>query len=188
MKTLLTLVLSMLSLATHASINRCEIHNKLICQNLKAEMGSTPTKEMFFFIKAIVEKESGWDEMSSRQEPDGRVSYGLMHVLDETAAEMGLSNPKAMYKADIALRYGIRYALKKIKEAQNKPRGEYSVWRKAAAGYNAGSIRYRANGTLICHSENIGNGKRLGYDEAIENLQQHFLQECRHWSIQMLCK
>ena len=71
-------------------------------------MGSAPTKEMIFFIKAIVEKESGWDEMSSRQEPDGRVSYGLMHVLDTTATEMGLSNPKAMYKAEISLRYGIR--------------------------------------------------------------------------------
>jgi hypothetical protein len=183
------------------AINRCTGHNQLICKYLKDEFSSNPNKNMIFFIKAIIEKESGWDTRTMRTEPDGRQSYGLMHVLDETANQMGLADERELLIPEIGLKYGIKYASKKLKDANEllekaklNPNminttliKQHSVWSLAAAAYNAGSVRFRKNGTLISHREALGNGQYLNYYEAVTNLMEAGLSECREIKIEEIC-
>jgi hypothetical protein len=189
MKNLLVSLICLLNFNAFAEINRCEIYNKEICQSLTTEWGQKPNREMVYFIKAIIEKESGWDTDSSRTEPSGKTSYGLMHVMDETAIELGLANPKALYRPSIGIKYGVKYATKQLKNAMNHPnRAQFSVWKMAAAGYNSGSIRLRRNGTLISNRDSLGGGMYLTYEDAIFNLMEDNLRTCANWNIAKICQ
>lgn len=201
------LIILFLSIAFYSPIsakaaNRCTEYNRLICKFLKDEFKSNPNKNMVFFIKGIIEKESGWDTRTMRTEPDGRQSYGLMHVLDETANQMGLSDERELLIPEIGLKYGIKYASKKLKDANEllekikvNPNlvnaaliKKHSIWSLAAASYNAGSIRFRKNGTLISHREALGNGQYLNYYDAVTNLMEAGLNECRNMKIEDICR
>ena len=60
---------------------------------------------------AFCETESDFDPKAFRQEPSGVASYGLMQVLDSTAAGLGLvGDPAQMYEPKIGILYGLKYA------------------------------------------------------------------------------
>lgn len=60
---------------------------------------------------AFCETESGFKPDAFRQEPSGVASYGLMQVLDSTAAGLGLVGPAdQMYQPKIGVFYGLKYA------------------------------------------------------------------------------
>jgi len=62
-------------------------------------------------IMAFVEIESDFNETAIRHEPSGVTSYGLMQVLDSTAAGLGLAGAAAqMYDPATSLFYGLKYA------------------------------------------------------------------------------
>ena len=60
---------------------------------------------------AFCETESDFDPKAFRQEPSGVASYGLMQVLDSTAAGLGLvGDPTQMYEPKVGILYGLKYA------------------------------------------------------------------------------
>lgn len=60
---------------------------------------------------AFCETESDFDPNAFRQEPSGVASYGLMQVLDSTAAGLGLVGAASqMYQPNIGIFYGLKYA------------------------------------------------------------------------------
>jgi hypothetical protein len=60
---------------------------------------------------AFCETESGFDPKAFRQEPSGVASYGLMQVLDSTAAGLGLVGAASqMYDPATGVFYGLKYA------------------------------------------------------------------------------
>jgi len=62
-------------------------------------------------VMAFVEVESGFNERAVRREPSGVTSYGLMQVLDSTAAGLGLTgSPEQLYVPLQGLFYGMKYA------------------------------------------------------------------------------
>lgn len=62
-------------------------------------------------IMAFCEVESDFDPEAVRHEPSGVTSYGLMQVLDVTAADMGLAgDPEQMFDPEVGLFYGMKYA------------------------------------------------------------------------------
>lgn len=62
-------------------------------------------------IMAFVEVESEFDAEAIRHEPSGVTSYGLMQVLDSTAAGLGLTgSPEQMFDPLYGLFYGMKYA------------------------------------------------------------------------------
>lgn len=62
-------------------------------------------------VMAFVETESDFDTKAYRKEPSGVASYGLMQVLDATAAELGLAgDPAQLYDPNVGLLYGMKYA------------------------------------------------------------------------------
>jgi len=59
---------------------------------------------------AFAETESDFDPKSFRQEPSGVASYGIMQVLDSTAAGLGLTgSPEQMYEPKVSVLYGLKY-------------------------------------------------------------------------------
>jgi len=190
MKNILYVLALIISFDAFAKINRCEMYNEEICQNLTREWGARPNLSLIYFTKAIIEKESGWSDNSSRTEPDGKTSYGLMHIQYETAQEIGLtSSAKSLLRPEVGLKFGIKYMSKKIKLAVSEAKkGRHSVWEIAAASYNRGSIGYRKDGTLISNRDSIGNGKYLTYEEAVINLSRSFMNQCSDWTIEQICQ
>jgi peptidoglycan L-alanyl-D-glutamate endopeptidase CwlK len=62
-------------------------------------------------VMAFVEIESDFNEVAIRHESSGVTSYGLMQVLDSTAAGLGLAGDAAqMFDAATSLFYGMKYA------------------------------------------------------------------------------
>lgn len=62
-------------------------------------------------VMAFAEVESEFNERAIRHEPSGVTSYGLMQVLDSTAAGLGLvGSPEQMYDPATSLYYGMKYA------------------------------------------------------------------------------
>lgn len=60
---------------------------------------------------AFCETESEFKPDAFRQEPSGVASYGLMQVLDSTAADLGLTGPASqMNDPKIGVFYGLKYA------------------------------------------------------------------------------
>lgn len=174
------------------AFDRCLDFNKLICKQLQIELGYKPTNQHVFFIKSIIEKESGWDTTTIRTEPDGKQSYGLMHVLDSTAYQMGLGDERELLNPQVGLYYGIKYAVLKIKNAQDSLKidsraKKFNLWQLSAASYNAGSIRFRKDGTLISHREKIMEGKYLTYEEAVTNLMGMYQSSCIQFKQKEIC-
>ncbi len=63
------------------------------------------------WIMAFVEVESEFNERAYRREPSGVASYGVMQVLDSTAAGLGLTgSAEQMYDPAVSLFYGMKYA------------------------------------------------------------------------------
>lgn len=62
-------------------------------------------------VFAFIEVESNFDPKAYRKEPSGVASYGLMQVLDSTAASLGLTgDPAQMYAPIVSIFYGMKYA------------------------------------------------------------------------------
>jgi len=83
-------------------------------------------------VKAVIAQESSFRHPTpARREPDGRVSRGLMQVLEGTARDLGLSNPKLLDDPQIGIDVGVKYL------GQQLRRFPGDVWR-AVSAYNAG--------------------------------------------------
>lgn len=78
-------------------------------------------------------------------EPNGRISRGLMSVLDTTAAQLGLADPELLYVPAVGIDYGVRYLGRQLARYQG------SVPR-AVAAYNAGSARYTESEAFVNQS------------------------------------
>jgi hypothetical protein len=202
MKTLF-LFMGLLTSTLAVSAESCPLlqHKELlsiVCNELK----TAPSREMIFLVHAIIEKESGYESNSSRTEPDGRQSLGLMHVIDKTAAEMGLQNTDELYNPRVGIKYGVKYLLKKktiieaqIADLKSNPNSKYNklilkhnLSEMMASSYNAGSVRFRADGKLYCNRENIGNGQFLSYSEAVMNLVESYTESCQRIPTADLCR
>lgn len=62
-------------------------------------------------MMAFMEVESAFDPMAFRREPSGVASYGVMQVLDTTAAWLGHSrDPLEMFDLTVGIFYGCKYA------------------------------------------------------------------------------
>lgn len=61
-------------------------------------------------VMAFVQVESNFRANAYRIEPSGVASYGLMQVLDVTAAQFGLKDPKAMFGPAVSLVVGMKVA------------------------------------------------------------------------------
>jgi hypothetical protein len=89
-------------------------------------------------LMAFVQIESNFNPLAFRREPSGVASYGLMQVLDTTAAGLGLKGaPEQMYDRDTSIFYGALYAShgwdtlrKRLRRAPT-----YAEW---SDGYNHG--------------------------------------------------
>lgn len=85
-----------------------------------------------WLVKAVIQQESGFNPQAMRREPDGRVSRGLMQVLDDTARALGVANPEtAMFDPVKSIDAGVHYL------AQLLQRYKGDVVR-AVAAYNKG--------------------------------------------------
>lgn len=85
-------------------------------------------------VLAMIAHESSGDPRAVRREPDGRVSRGLMQVLEGTARELGLSDTSLLHRPDVGIAYGVRYLAAKLARYQ----GDVPM---AVAAYNAGTPR-----------------------------------------------
>jgi soluble lytic murein transglycosylase-like protein len=104
-------------------------------------------------VRAVIAQESKFDTTAVRVEPDGRISRGLMQVLEGTARDLGLSNPMLLAQPAIGIDYGVKYL------AQQLARYAGDV-KKAVAAYNAGSARTTSSGQFVNQSY---VNKVLGY-------------------------
>ena len=98
-------------------------------------------------LMAFVQVESSFNPRAFRQEQGAVASYGLMQVLNITAASLGLQgSPEQLYDPDIGVFYGALYASKgwNILSKRFSRIPTYAEW---ADGYNHG---YNA--------ANLGNG------------------------------
>jgi hypothetical protein len=104
-------------------------------------------------VRAIVVRESGSgepvmvDTLAKRTETvgtmKGHASYGLMQVLDSTAAGLGLTgDPTALFIPEIGISYGVKYLASQLKRyGGDVPR--------AVAAYNSGSVVKRSDGSFV---------------------------------------
>jgi soluble lytic murein transglycosylase-like protein len=107
-------------------------------------------------VRAIIVRESGSgdpltvDTLAKRTETvgamKGHTSYGLMQVLDSTAAGLGLTgDPTALFIPEIGISYGVKYLASQLKRyGGDVPR--------AIAAYNAGSVFKRSDGSFVNQS------------------------------------
>jgi soluble lytic murein transglycosylase-like protein len=87
---------------------------------------------------AFCQTESEFNTKAFRQEPSGVASYGLMQVLDSTAAGLGLVGPAdQMYDPEIGVFYGLKYAAQGWNYLQTHF-GRPPTQAEWAAGYNEG--------------------------------------------------
>lgn len=87
---------------------------------------------------AFCETESNFKPDAFRQEPSGVASYGLMQVLDSTAAGLGLTGPASqMNDPKIGIFYGLKYAAQGWNYLSTHF-GRPPTQAEWAAGYNEG--------------------------------------------------
>lgn len=91
-------------------------------------------------IMAVVAQESRFNPRATRTEPDGRVSYGLMQLLLETARGLnGFARPEDLYDPALNIRLGTRYLAYQLRRYGGDPAA-------AVAAYNAGTAYRDAAG------------------------------------------
>jgi len=88
-------------------------------------------------VLAHVHVESRGNPLAKRKEKDGEWSRGLLQVKEATAKWLGLANTAALLTPSVGLAYGVRYLAYQLKRYGGNPA-------RAAAAYNAGSVRYTA--------------------------------------------
>jgi hypothetical protein len=89
-------------------------------------------------LMAFVQVESSFRPRAFRKEPSGVASYGLMQVLDVTAAGLGLKgDPEQMFDPDVSVFYGALYASKGWNSLL-KRFGRIPTYAEWADGYNHG--------------------------------------------------
>jgi soluble lytic murein transglycosylase-like protein len=86
-------------------------------------------------VRGIINAESAFNTNAVRTEPDGRVSRGLMQVLEDTARALGLEDPKRLHDPLIGIDYGVKLFAKLLSQYQ----GDTA---KAVSAFNAGRPRY----------------------------------------------
>lgn len=86
-------------------------------------------------VLALIQTESSGIPSKTRTEPDGRVSRGLLQVLDATAKDLGVSDPQQLYVPAVGIATGVKYFAQKIKRYGGN-------LTNAIAAYNAGSARF----------------------------------------------
>lgn len=91
-------------------------------------------------VLAVIQAESSGRPRAKRTEPDGRVSRGLMQVLDPTARELGLADVQQLYIPVVGISTGVKYLAQQLK----RYRGNLA---NAIAAYNAGSARFNEDET-----------------------------------------
>lgn len=88
-------------------------------------------------VMAVCQVESHFKPNAYRKEPSGVASYGIMQVLDETAADLGLEgSPGQMFGLSCGLLYGMKY-LDQGYKLLIKHDG-YADYNSLFAGYNEG--------------------------------------------------
>ncbi len=100
----------------------------------------------FEWIKAIIGAESDFNPNAYRREPSGVASYGLMQILDKTAAGLG-------YTGDLAGLYDPAVNIDLGAKLLSQLRGAYGDdFRAVYSAYNSGSAtKYLTNGTVATH-------------------------------------
>lgn len=88
-------------------------------------------------VMAFVQVESLFRPRAYRKEPSGVKSYGLMQVLDVTAAELGITDPTTMYDPEIGLRTGMKVA-RSYWDVLTKHFGRAPTLPEWSASYNEG--------------------------------------------------
>jgi soluble lytic murein transglycosylase-like protein len=83
-------------------------------------------------VLAIVMKESSGNPQAKRTEPDGRISRGLMQVLEGTARELGVANPLTLFQPTVGIDAGVHYFAKQLRRYGSNVG-------HAIAAYNAGT-------------------------------------------------
>lgn len=93
-------------------------------------------------VHAVIEKETihGALPITGTKEPNGRISYGPMQVMDTTAAQHGL--PLTESKSLITPSIGIRYGTFELARLLTMFGGDTA---RAVAGYNAGAGNAQRN-------------------------------------------
>lgn len=92
-------------------------------------------------VLAIVQAESSGNPRATRREPDGRVSRGLMQVLDPTARDLGITDVSSLYVPAVGISTGVKYFAQRLKRYGGSVP-------KAVAAYNAGSAIFREDETF----------------------------------------
>lgn len=94
-------------------------------------------------VLAVMAREVGnGDPRAMRREPDGRISRGLMQVLESTARDLGLKDPMQLHVPAVGITYGVRYLANQLRRYNGSiPR--------AVAAYNAGSARYQPDERFV---------------------------------------
>lgn len=90
-------------------------------------------------VKGIIGKESSFNPAAVRRESDGRISRGLMQVLEGTARDLGLSQPTRLHEPAVGIDFGVKYLAQQLA----RYRGNVPA---AVAAYNAGTARVDAGG------------------------------------------
>jgi soluble lytic murein transglycosylase-like protein len=92
-------------------------------------------------VEAIIQVESSGRPQAKRTEPDGRVSRGLMQLLDGTAEWLGFPKGDAMYDPGLNVDAGTKYLAWQI----DRYKGDLM---KAIAAYNSGTAQWNRKGVL----------------------------------------
>jgi len=97
-------------------------------------------------IMAVVAQESQFNPMATRVEPDGRVSYGLMQLLADTARLVASDLPGLrvadLYDPALNVKLGTRYLARQL----GRYGGDAAT---AVAAYNAGTAYQDAAGRFV---------------------------------------
>lgn len=92
-------------------------------------------------VLAIIQTESSGIPTKTRTEPDGRVSRGLMQVLDGTAADLGITDANLLYVPSVGISTGVKYLAQQLRRYGGN-------LHNAIAAYNAGSARFLEDETF----------------------------------------
>ncbi len=90
-------------------------------------------------VLAMVMKESSGNPAAKRTEPDGRISRGLLQVLEGTARELGLMTPPDLHTPAVGIDVGVHYFAKQLARYGGNAM-------HAIAAYNAGTAKVNAKG------------------------------------------
>lgn len=90
-------------------------------------------------VIAMMMKESSGNPAAKRTEPDGRVSRGLLQVLEGTARELGLKTPMDLHTPAVGIDVGVHYFAKQL--ARYRGNVQHAI-----AAYNAGTAKVNSKG------------------------------------------